>query len=179
MASSLTSITPRANLAVTKVPDATPGIIERYALNDEQALLAELRYNRLVDIFTGITCYSLQSHLRTTAHDIGQVETDDMYVGVDRKGAHYVFPVQAKGGKDKQSPVQAEQDFAMCREKFPLLTCRPIAAQFMKVDVIAMFELEMEAGEIAISAERHYKLVPQENITPQDLQLYSSRLSES
>jgi hypothetical protein len=46
-----------------KVPDATPGVIAKYALSDEQALLAKLRYNRLVDLFTAITCYSLQSHL--------------------------------------------------------------------------------------------------------------------
>jgi hypothetical protein len=52
-------------LAETKVPDSTPGLISLYALNDEQALLARLRYNRLIDIFTGISCYSLQSHLRT------------------------------------------------------------------------------------------------------------------
>ena len=33
----------RINLAVTKVPDATPGIIAKYALNDEQAVLARVR----------------------------------------------------------------------------------------------------------------------------------------
>ncbi len=36
--------------------------------------------------FTGITCYSLQNHLRTSVPDIGQVETDELYVGVDKKG---------------------------------------------------------------------------------------------
>jgi hypothetical protein len=30
--------------------------------------------NRIIDIFTGVTCYSLQNHLRTTLTDIGQVE---------------------------------------------------------------------------------------------------------
>ena len=48
---------------------------------DEQALLARVRYNRMVDVFTGITCYSLQSHLRTTVEDLGQIETDEVYVG--------------------------------------------------------------------------------------------------
>ena len=38
-------ITPNPQLAETKVPDATPGIISKYALDDEQALLAKLRYN--------------------------------------------------------------------------------------------------------------------------------------
>jgi hypothetical protein len=98
-------IKPNELLAETKVPDSTPGIISMYALNDEQALLAKLRYNRLVDIFTGVTCYSLQNHLRTFVPEVGQVETDEIYVGIDRKGSHYVFPVQAKGGKDKLSSV--------------------------------------------------------------------------
>ena len=56
---------PNENLVETKVPYATPGMVAKYAFNDEQALLAKVRYNRLVDIFTGVTCYSLQNHLRT------------------------------------------------------------------------------------------------------------------
>ena len=59
-------VEPDPLLAETKIPDATPGVISKYALSDEQALLAKLRYNRLVDIFSGVTCYSLQNHLRTT-----------------------------------------------------------------------------------------------------------------
>jgi len=88
-----------------------------YSLSDEQALLARLRYNRLVDIFTGITCYSLQNHLRTHVREIGQIETDEVYIGVDRGGAHYVIPVQAKGGRDLLSVVQIEQDIEMCSNK--------------------------------------------------------------
>jgi hypothetical protein len=61
---------------------------------------------------------------------MGQVETDELYIGVDKKGAHYVFPIQAKGGTDRLNVVQIEQDFAVCAAKFPLLVCRPIAAQF-------------------------------------------------
>ena len=41
---------PNPNLALIKVPDATPGIIAKYAFNDEQAVLAKIRYNRLIDI---------------------------------------------------------------------------------------------------------------------------------
>jgi len=51
-------------LMVVKIPDATPGIVECYALEDEQSLLAKLRYNRLLDIFTGVTCYSLQVRIQ-------------------------------------------------------------------------------------------------------------------
>jgi hypothetical protein len=84
VATSLTTIVPSEMMAETKIPDATPGVIAKYALSDEQALLAKLRYNRLIDIFTGVTCYSLQSHLRTTVPKMGQVETDEIYIGLDR-----------------------------------------------------------------------------------------------
>jgi len=171
-------LTPNRNMAATKVPDATPGIVAKYASTDEQALLAKVRYNRLVDIFTGVTCYSLQNHLRTTVPEIGQVETDEIYVGVDKKGIHYVFPVQAKGGSDKLGMVQIEQDLAVCTHKFPSLVCRPIAAQFMEDSVIALFEFERTDEGVCIASEKHYKLVPPEKVTEADLSAYRSRTAE-
>ena len=171
----LTTITPNMMMAETKVPDATPGVISMYALNDEQALLAKLRYNRLIDIFTGVACYSLQNHLRTTVPDVGQVETDELYIGVDKRGVHFVFPVQAKGGKDTLGIIQIEQDLAMCADKFASLLCRPIAAQFMAEDLIALFEFEKQKDEIAISSEKHYRLVPPEDVTLEDLATYRTR----
>ncbi len=110
---------PKDGYSETKVPDSTPGIISLYSLSDEQSLLAIVRYNRLIDIFAGVACYSLQNHLRTAVSDVGQLETDEIYVGVDRRGAHYVFPVQAKGGNERLNIVQLVQDFAMCKQKFP------------------------------------------------------------
>ena len=146
-----------------------------YALNDEQALLARLRYNRLVDIFTRVTCYPLQSHLRTTIPQLGQVETDEIYIGVDRRGAHYVFPVQAKGKTDRLNVVQIEQDVALCRHKFPNLICRPIAAQFMSDDRIALFEFEESNTGIGIALEKHYRLLPPEEIDQKELANYRAR----
>jgi hypothetical protein len=157
------------------VPDATPGIISIYALGDEQALLAKLRYNRLIDVFTGVTCYPLQSHLRTTVRGLGQVETDELYVGIDRRGAQYIFPIQAKGKTDKLGIVQIEQDFALCAAKFPDLICDPIGAQFVSEDLIALFAFEQTSTGIGVSSERHYRLVAPENVTPADLQTYRSR----
>jgi len=175
VATAVVSIVPNEMLAETKVPDATPGVIEMYALGDEQALLAKVRYNRLIDIFTGVTCYSLQNHLRTTVPNIGQVETDEIYIGIDRRGAHYIFPVQAKGKKDKLGVVQIEQDFALCADKFPSLICRPIAAQLMDDDLIALFEFEEGENGVRLSSEKHYRLVPSGGITSDDLDIYRSR----
>jgi len=172
LSAALAQVSPNEMLAETKIPDATPGLIGMYALNDEQALLARLRYNRLIDIFSHVTCYSLQNHLRTTVKHVGQVETDEVYVGVDRRGAHYVFPVQAKGGKDRLSVVQVQQDMALCNEKFPHLICRPIGAQFMHQDVIALFEFGQTEGNVCIVTERHYKLVAPDALSGTELAAY-------
>ena len=101
-------IVPNELIGATKVPDATPNIIGMYALSDEQALLAKLRYNRLIDVFTGVTCYSLQNHLRTTVPNMGQVETDEIYIGVDRRGAPST-PVP-RSGEGRDRPPQHRPD---------------------------------------------------------------------
>lgn len=168
------NIVPDPDLLAIKIPDATPEIITSYALTDEQALLAKVRYNRLVDIFLGLTTYSLQNHLRTTVRAMGgtQIEIDEVYVGVNRQGEHFILPVQAKGGKDKVSVVQTTQDATWCREKYPLLTCRPVSAQFMTDGVIALFELALVGAEVKKVEEKHYKLVPSDQISDGDLELY-------
>lgn len=172
------NIEPRHGFIVTKIPDSTPSVINRYAMDDEQALLAKLRYNRLIDIFTGVTCYSLQNHLRTTVPGMGQVETDEIYIGIDKRGAHYVIPVQAKAGKDKQSIVQIEQDIGICAAKFGNLIAKPVAAQFMADDVIALMEFEKDGGGVVLSNERHYRLVPADQLSEKDLAAYAARKSD-
>lgn len=168
-------IVPNQAQVAIKVPDSTPEIISAYALSDEQALLAKVRYNRLLDIFFGIASYSLQNHLRTTVTNIGQIEIDEVYVGIDRNGCQYIFPVQAKGGNDQISVVQTKQDMACCAEKFPDLICRPLSAQFVSDDLIALFELTQEDGHVKVVDEKHYRLVPADKITAMDLKMYRER----
>ncbi len=169
-------IVPHPALAETKIPDSTPGIVDTSALSDEQALLAIVRYNRLVDMLTGIPCYSLQNYLRTYAKGIGQVESDEIYVGLDNRGAHYVFPIQVKAGSDKLNLVQLKQNFAVCAAKFPNLFCNAIAAQFMKDDLIALFLFQMGDSGITLLNEKHYRLVPAAEISKEELLTYRSRL---
>ena len=171
-------IAPNPNLAATKIPDATPGMIAKYAFGNEQGVLARIRYNRLLDIFLGIACYSLQNHFRTAVAGVGQVETDEIYVGLDERGAHYVLPVQAKGPHDKLNRVQTEQDIALCADKLPDLVCRPIATQLMDDDLVALFEFEEVDEDIRVVSEKHYHLVPPESVTAEDLQRYRRRLSD-
>ena len=159
-------VTPTKGLFEIPIPDGTPEIIRRYALTDEQALLAIVRYNRLVDIFTGTTAYPLQSHLRSNIAGVGQIEIDELYLAVSKRGTQYVIPVQAKGAKDRIGVVQTKQDFIFCRDRFPALVTRPLAVQFSG-GTVAMFELTVDAadGEVKIVEERHYRLVDAEAIT--------------
>jgi hypothetical protein len=157
-------IVPRDDLVTISIPDATPELIRAYALDDEQALLAIVRYNRLIDTFLGLTTYSLQNHLRTTVQGIGQIEIDELYVGLDKRGCHYVIPVQAKGGKDQIGIVQTTQDIRFVEQKFPGMRCRAISAQFMSDQVVALFELTLQDDEIKVVEERHYRLVPADQL---------------
>ena len=174
----LNRIVPNSSLLSVKIPDATPEIIGRYALGDEQALLAKVRYNRLVDLFLGVTAYSLQNHLRTKVAGIGQIEIDEVYVAVDKHGRQFIVPVQAKGGRDQHGVVQTSQDITWCENRFPALLCRPVSVQFVSDTKIAMFELVDDLGTIKVAEERHYELVPSEGITEGDLKTYRKLAKE-
>jgi hypothetical protein len=162
-------IKPTPNLKKIKIPDATPEILKRYAAGtDEQALLAKIRYNRLVDIFLGITCYSIQNHLRTTVEGIGQIEVDEIYIGVNSKGVHFAIPCQAKSPGDSFGLVQAMQDIALVRQTYPSTICRALALQFLSQSDIAVTEVDVveedEEFRLLIVKERHYSLVPESDI---------------
>lgn len=168
----LNRVLPRADLLTIKIPDSTPEVIRLYALDDEQALLAIVRYNRLIDTFLGVTAFSLQNHLRTTVKGIGQIEIDELYLGIDKHGCHYVVPVQAKGGNDQISVVQTKQDIGWCTQRFPGMRCRAISAQFMSGDQIALFELAVESDVVKVVEERHYRLVPAAGIVSAEVIAY-------
>jgi hypothetical protein len=167
-----TRIRPREDMVRIAIPDATPEVIQRYRLDDEQALLAIVRYNRLLDIFLSLTTFSLQNHLRTTVKGIGQIEIDELYVGLDTHGSHYVIPVQAKGGKDQIGVVQTAQDIRYCEQVFPGIKCRPVAAQFLADGTIALFELVLQGDEVKVAEERHYWLVSANELDDTAIRVY-------
>ncbi|MBS0273266.1 MAG: endonuclease [Proteobacteria bacterium] len=167
-------IRPREDMDCIAIPDATPEVIQLYKLDDEQALLAIVRYNRLIDIFLGLTTFSLQNHLRTSVKGIGQIEIDELYVGIDKSGCHYAIPVQAKGGKDQIGVVQTNQDVQYCAQEFPKMKCKPISAQFLPNGTIALFELILKNGEVKVAEEKHYRLVPANEIDREAVRQYRS-----
>ena len=116
-----------------RILDATPQIVLKYQSTDEQGFLARIRYNRLIDTFTALTTYHIQGHFRTTVSNVGQVEIDDLYIGIDADGHGFVLPVEAKGEspKDRLGVVQITQTVQFARQYFPDLTVRPIGVKIM------------------------------------------------
>ncbi len=109
---------------------------------------------------------------------MGQVETDEIYIGVDKGGCHYVVPVQAKSVRDRLNRVQIEQDIALCADKLPFLLCRPVGTQLMQENLVALFEFEQEGDGLKVVSEKHYQLVPPDAVTQEDLARYRQRLSD-
>ena len=165
-------VVPREDLITVDIPDATPELIRAHKLDDEQALLAIVRYNRLIDTFLGLTAYSLQNHLRTTVQGLGQIEIDELYIGIDSFGCHYVIPVQAKGKKDHIGIVQSTQDIRFAEQKYPGMRCRAIAAQFLEHEVVALFELTKQHDEVKVVEERHYRLVAADDLDADAIRMY-------
>lgn len=148
-----------ADVEHISIPDATPFLVVLHAQSDEQALLARIRYNRLIDLFTGVTCYHLQSHYRTAVPRIGQTETNDLYFGFDGTGEQYILPVQAKGLKEKMSRIQIENDFAIFQMKFRDLIAKPIGTMQTSENTIVLFEFGYVDAELTKIDEAHYDLL--------------------
>jgi hypothetical protein len=149
-------------LLAIEVPNAPPEIVEKHASEDEQALLSSIRYNRLVDIFTEITCFHLQSHIRTTIEGEGQIEVDDLYVGIDTDGTEYIIPLEAKSpdDRDKLGWIQVSNMVKFARQNFPKLKCRPIAAKPAGANRVYLIEFDSNPNseEVSIVQVKLYKL---------------------
>ena len=58
---------------------------------------------------------------------LGQIEIDEVYVGVNKNGQQFVIPVQAKSGSDQLAATQTSQDVACGAEKYRV--CRAVRFQ--------------------------------------------------
>jgi len=154
-------------LAPIEILNAMPEIVEKYTANDEQGLLSAIRYNRLIDIFTGITCFHLQSHIRTTIRNEGQVEIDELYVGIDEDGREYIIPTEAKSPdeRDKLGWYQVANLVSFAKQYFPHMKCRPLAAKPIKKAMVYLIEFddENDYDKIGIKNIKLYKFLREES----------------
>jgi hypothetical protein len=145
------------DLYIIEIPDATPDIVLKYTGKNEQALLSKIRYNRLLDIFLSITAYHLQGHFRSTVKGIGQVEIDELYVGVDAEGQGYIMPIEAKsvGSKERLGVIQIRQMILFAQQKYSNLNLRPVGIKPLSDGSIVFVEFDDKAALEAISVKRY------------------------
>lgn len=148
-------------LKVYPIPYAVPEIVAHNLARDEQGMLTIVRYNRILDVFTGLACFHLQSHIRTHLSAHGQVEIDELYVGVDKDGQGFVLPIEAKEEGERLGLDKAAALTLFARLRFPKLICRPIGimrrGQYL-FDCIE-FEPPQELSRVVVVEMRRYQLV--------------------
>ena len=83
-------------MASVRVQNQVPQWVRQYMGNDEQGMLAKIQANELVSKSLNLDeSFRLQSHLRMTVANYGQVEVDELYVGRTKNG-HVGIAVEAK-----------------------------------------------------------------------------------
>lgn len=151
------------DLYITAIPEATPDVVLKYSGTDEQAVLTKIRYNRIVDTFLSLTAYHLQGHVRSSVEDMGQVEVDELYVGVDADGKWYVIPIEAKnvGPKERLGVIQVQQMILFTKQYYPKLVLKPVGIKLLEDDslVFVEFDDESELEKISVKRYARYKLV--------------------
>ncbi len=92
-------------IAPIDIYNAIPDLVEGYLRDDEQSLLTRVLYNRLVDIYTSMTCFLVQNHYRSTVEarrGRTEVEVDALYTGVNTQGELCAIPIEAKSAGDTE-----------------------------------------------------------------------------
>ena len=159
-----TTVTIPESLKVYQITYAVPEIVAQNLARDEQGMLTIVRYNRILDVFSGLACFHLQSHIRTHIPKHGQVEIDELYVGVDKDGQGFVLPVEAKEQNERLGLDKAVALTLFARERFPKLICRPMGIVRRGVHLFDCIEFEPsdELSKVAVVEMRRYQLVAEE-----------------
>jgi hypothetical protein len=81
--------------------DALPKWVKPYMSKDEQGMLTSVSVNNLVLRHLRLKrAFRLQSHLRMSVDEYGQVEVDEVYLGKSQDGTHVGIAVEAKDQRD-------------------------------------------------------------------------------
>jgi hypothetical protein len=143
--------------------NAIPEVVDGLLRHDEQSLLTKILYNRLIDIFAGLTCFHIQNHYRSFVDNIGEVELDAIYVGVSKAGELFVIPVEAKSQADSDmlGRIQISQMAQLVKQDFPQLARRILAVKELFDGTVGIVEFNDrdDPDEIKILSVARYKLI--------------------
>ena len=154
---------PLNDFASIEIYNAIPEVVDGLLRQDEQSLLTRLLYNRLVDIFAGLTCFHIQNHYRSFVTDMGEVEIDALYIGVDKSGSLFVIPIEAKsqGESEMIGRIQILQMTRLVRQDFGELNRRILAVKTLRDNTIAAIEFNDadDPDDIQIISVSRYRLI--------------------
>ena len=154
---------PFGDYAPVDIYNSIPEVVEGLLRQDEQSLLTRVLYNRLVDIFTGLTCFHIQNHYRSYIDSMGEVELDALYVGVDKTGKLFVLPIEAKSRAESEmiGRIQVSQMAKLVRQDFAELRRRVLAVKALADGTIAMVEFDdhEEPDELSIISVGRFRLI--------------------
>lgn len=154
---------PFSDYAPVNIYNAIPEVVEGLLRQDEQSLLTRVLYNRLVDIFTGLTCFHIQNHYRSFVTGMGEVELDALYVGVDKTGTLFVLPIEAKSQAESEmiGRIQVSQMAKLVRQDFAELRRRILAIKAIADGTIAMVEFDdqIEPDDLSIISVGRFRLI--------------------
>jgi hypothetical protein len=146
-----------------EILNAIPEVVEGMLRQDEQSLLTKILYNRLIDIFTRLTCFHIQNHYRSYVAEMGEVEIDAIYVGVNNSGELFVIPIEAKsqGSTEMLGRIQIAQMSKLVKQDFPKMSQRTLAAKSLDDGTIAIveFNVEVNPDDINIISVARYRFI--------------------
>jgi len=152
--------------APVDIYNAIPEVVEGLLRQDEQSLLTRVLYNRLIDIFSGLTCFHIQNHYRSFVAGMGEVELDALYVGVDKTGSLFIIPIEAKSQKESEfiGRIQVSQMAKLVRQDFHDLKRRILAVKALPDETITVVEFDdmEEPDDFGIVSVCRFRLVRRE-----------------
>jgi hypothetical protein len=129
---------------------------------DEQGLLTIVNYCDLLSLFTGLKIYRLKSHARKSVSKIGQVEVDEIDVGVTYSSLNLpiIFPIEAKAAPDPLNWAQIANQVNFANQQFSGFIVRPIGIKVDWNSIIYIIEFtpEIEAKNLRIVNSVRYRL---------------------
>lgn len=137
-----------------------PEAVRTYIGTDEQGALTQVRYAGLLDDFTGLDTYHLQSHLRMRVKG-REAELDDLYIAVDDDGGHHALAVEAKGGGETLNKNQLIRNTRGIEDKrqYPD-SVRTLAVKLDNNGQFYLFEFDVfedETGTDRVATDRVWK----------------------
>lgn len=142
-----------------------PEPVREYIGKDEQGVLTQVRYAGLLDDFTRLDAYHLQSHMRFRVNS-REAELDDLYIGVDEEGHDHALAVEAKGVGETLNKNQLIRNTRGIEQKITYPdSVRTLAVKLDEDGYFYLFEFDIHEvdGEDRVEIERVWQYKFSEN----------------